>query len=147
MLQYLLFRVSGQSQIRVGVPSANRKGSNQFLVGFFVNNLVVQCRVSPELSVSDWIAQIHSALNDAKKNRDLPFEKIVDALSDSRSSGSHPLFQVAFNYRQQGKGLSVNLGNLMARVEDLPVTETPFDLVLDAWPDEHDGLTLSLIHI
>ncbi|WP_339345195.1 condensation domain-containing protein, partial [uncultured Alcanivorax sp.] len=146
VLQYLLFRVSGQSQIRVGVPSANRKGSNQFLVGFFVNNLVVQGHVSPELSVSDWIAQIHSALNDAKKNRDLPFEKIVDALSDSRSSGSHPLFQVAFNYRQQGKGLSLNLGNLMARVEDLPVTETPFDLVLDAWPDEHDGLTLRLVH-
>ena len=146
VLQYLLFRVSGQPQIRVGVPSANRKGSNQFLVGFFVNNLVVQGHVSPELSVSDWIAQIHSALNDAKKNRDLPFEKIVDALSDSRSSGSHPLFQVAFNYRQQGKGLSLNLGNLMARVEDLPVTETPFDLVLDAWPDEHDGLTLRLVH-
>ena len=67
-------------------------------------------------------------------------------MSDSRSSGSHPLFQVAFNYRQQGKGLSLNLGNLMARVEDLPVTETPFDLVLDAWPDEHDGLTLRLVH-
>ena len=146
VLQYLLFRVSGQPQIRVGVPSANRKGSNQFLVGFFVNNLVVQGHVSPELSVGDWISQIHSALNDAKKNRDLPFEKIVDALSDSRSSGSHPLFQVAFNYRQQGKGLSLNLGNLMARVEDLPVTETPFDLVLDAWPDEHGGLTLRLVH-
>ncbi len=146
VLQYLLFRVSGQPQIRVGVPSANRKGSNQFLVGFFVNNLVVQGRVSPGLSISDWISQIHSALSDAKKNRDIPFEKIVDALSDSRSSGCHPLFQVAFNYRQQGKGLSLNLGDLMARVEDLPVTETPFDLVLDAWPDEHGGLGLRLVH-
>ncbi|MEQ3725036.1 amino acid adenylation domain-containing protein [Alcanivorax sp.] len=146
VLQYLLFRVSGQPQIRVGVPSANRKGSNQFLVGFFVNNLVVQGRVSPGLSISDWISQIHSALTDAKKNRDIPFEKIVDALSDSRSSGSHPLFQVAFNYRQQGKGLSLNLGDLMARMEDLPVTETPFDLVLDAWPDEHGGLGLRLVH-
>lgn len=146
VLQYLLFRISGQSLVRVGVPSANRNSSNQLLMGFFVNNLVVQGEVLPAQSVSDWIAHIHHALSSAKKHRDIPFEKIVDELSDSRRAGSHPLFQVAFNYRQQGKGLSLNLGNLLVRVEDLPVTETPFDLVLDAWPDEHGGLTLRLVY-
>ncbi|WP_288368428.1 non-ribosomal peptide synthetase [uncultured Alcanivorax sp.] len=146
VLQYLLFRISGQSLVRVGVPSANRNSSNQLLMGFFVNNLVVQGEVLPAQSVSDWIAHIHHALSNAKKHRDIPFEKIVDELSDSRRAGSHPLFQVAFNYRQQGKGLSLNLGNLLVRVEDLPVTETPFDLVLDAWPDEHGGLTLRLVY-
>ncbi|WP_348680342.1 condensation domain-containing protein, partial [Alcanivorax profundi] len=144
--QYLLARVSGQQQVRVGVPSANRKGSNQFLIGFFVNNLVIQGRVQPGMTVRDWVAQIHAALDGAKQHRDLPFDRVVDALCRSRDQGSHPLFQVAFNYRQQGKGMKLDLGNLTVTAEDVPVTETPFDLVLDAWPDTDGGLGLRLVH-
>ena len=145
-LQYLLARVTGQNSIRVGVPSANRNAGNSALFGFFVNNLVMQGHARPDYSVSDWIAHIHKALDGAKKNKDLPFEKVVDALCQSRSQGHHPLFQVAFNYRQQGKGMGVNLGGLVAWLEDLPVTETPFDLVLDAWPEQQGGLGLRLVH-
>ena len=68
------------------------------------------------------------------------------ALCRSRDQGSHPLFQVAFNYRQQGKGMKLDLGNLTVTAEDVPVTETPFDLVLDAWPDTDGGLGLRLVH-
>ena len=145
-LQYLLARVTGQNRIRVGVPSANRNTENNALFGFFVNNLVVQGHVRPDYSVSDWIAHIHQALDGARKNKELPFEKVVDALCQSRSQGHHPLFQVAFNYRQQGKGMGVNLDGLVAWLEDLPVTETPFDLVLDAWPEQQGGLGLRLVH-
>ncbi|MCG8393206.1 MAG: condensation domain-containing protein, partial [Pseudomonadales bacterium] len=146
VLQYLLARVTGQREIRVGVPSANRGTENNALIGFFVNNLVVQGLARPDFTVSDWIAHIHQSLEGAKQHKDLPFEKVVEALCPSRSQGQHPLFQVAFNYRRQGKGMSLNLDNLMARVEDLPVTETPFDLVLDVWPDQDGGLGLRLVH-
>ncbi|MED5388282.1 MAG: amino acid adenylation domain-containing protein, partial [Pseudomonadota bacterium] len=146
VLQYLLARVTGQDTIRVGVPSANRDDANRLLMGFFVNNLVVQGSPRPDYSVSEWIAHVHLSLVGAKQNRDLPFEKVVDALCHSRSQTHHPLFQVAFNYRQQGAGMSLDMGNLTARVEDLPVTETPFDLVLDAWPDPAGGLCLRWVH-
>ncbi|MGJ3256511.1 MAG: amino acid adenylation domain-containing protein, partial [Alcanivorax sp.] len=146
VLQYLLARVTGQEEICVGVPSANRNGSNNALFGFFVNNLVVKGTPRPDYTVSDWIAHIHQSLAGAKQNKELPFEKVVDALCPSRSQRHHPLFQVAFNYRQQGAGMSLNLGDLVARVEDLPVTETPFDLVLDVWPDQQGGLGLRLVH-
>ncbi len=146
VLEYLLARITGQDNVRVGVPSANRNGSNSGLIGFFVNNLVVQGTPRPGDTVSEWITRIHQSLEGAKQHKDLPFEKVVDRLCPSRSQGRHPLFQVAFNYRQQGAGMSLNLGNLVVRVEDLPVTETPFDLVLDVWPDQLGGLGLRLVY-
>ena len=146
VLQYLLARVTGQDIIRVGVPSANRSGATTPLMGFFVNNLVVQGVPRGDYTVCDWIAHVHESLEGAKHHKDLPFEKVVDALCHSRTRGHHPLFQVAFNYRRQGAGMSLDLGNLMARVEDLPVMETPFDLVLDVWPDQEGGLALRLVH-
>ena len=146
VLEYLLARITGQDNVRVGVPSANRNGSNNGLIGFFVNNLVVQGTPRPGDTVSEWITRIHQSLEGAKQHKELPFEKVVDRLCPSRSQGRHPLFQVAFNYRQQGAGMSLNLGNLVVRVEDLPVTETPFDLVLDVWPDQQGGLGLRLVY-
>ncbi|QBQ55216.1 non-ribosomal peptide synthetase [Nitrosococcus wardiae] len=145
VLQLLLARLSGQEEVRVGVPSANRSADTAKIVGFLVNNWVVAGRPLPSLSVSQWIQQVKSHLTEARQNGRLPFETLVEALAPERHPGLHPLFQVAFNYRQQGGQQSWSAGGLDARFEEMMAVETPFSLVLDVAPILDEGLTLRFI--
>jgi amino acid adenylation domain-containing protein len=98
-LQAVLYRYTGQPDIRVGVPVANRARADlQQVVGFFVNTLVLRSRIGGRLSLADVLAQTREAALGAQGNQELPFEQLVEALQPERSLAHSPLFQVLFNY-------------------------------------------------
>lgn len=95
--QVLLYRYSGQCDIPVGVPIANRtQAGSEKLIGFFVNSLVVRARLTPELTFAEALARVRAASHGAFANQDLPFERLVEELHPERDPTLHPLFQVAF---------------------------------------------------
>ena len=131
--QALLYRYSGQSDVRVGVPIANRnRAETRGLIGFFVNTQVLRAELDGRLPFSQLLDQTRAASLDAQAYQDLPFERLVQALQGERSLSHSPLFQVMFNH-QQAKPAAVS--GLLAglRVEALNATAhtTQFDLQLD----------------
>ena len=98
--QVLLARYSGQADIRIGVPIANRNRlETEGLVGFFVNTLVLRGEVDGQSSFTQLLQRTRQTTLEAQANQDLPFEQLVEALQPERSLGRSPLFDVAFNHQ------------------------------------------------
>ncbi|KAA6192832.1 condensation domain-containing protein, partial [Pseudomonas lactis] len=83
--QTLLYRYSGQSDIRVGVPNANRnRGETEGLIGFFVNTQVIKADMDGQMTFSQLLAQVKQRSLEAQNHQDLPFEQLVEALQPER---------------------------------------------------------------
>ena len=93
----LLSRYSGQDDVAVGVPTANRGRSEvQPLIGFFVNTMVIRARVDPDVAFADLHMQVRDLVYAALVNQDVPFERIVETVHPERDFSRNPLFQVSF---------------------------------------------------
>ncbi|MCK6392705.1 AMP-binding protein, partial [Zoogloea sp.] len=100
--QALLYRYTGQHDIRVGTPVANRSRAElQRVVGFFVNTLVLRNSVEGQMSLAQMLAQAREAALDAQAHQELPFEQLVEALRPERNLSATPLFDVMFNHLQR----------------------------------------------
>ncbi|MCA9537841.1 MAG: amino acid adenylation domain-containing protein, partial [Myxococcales bacterium] len=94
-LSVVLSRHSGQDDIVIGSPIANRNRAElEGLVGFFVNTLAPRVDLSGELTVAELLARVRKTTLDAYAHQDAPFERVVDALGAPRDTSRTPLFQV-----------------------------------------------------
>ncbi|MBY0573516.1 MAG: amino acid adenylation domain-containing protein, partial [Undibacterium sp.] len=94
----LMSRYSGESDIMIGTPSANRDQPElEGLIGLFLGNLVLRIDLSEQPSFRTLLGRARATALDAYSNSDVPFERIVDALQLQRDLSRNPLFQVFFN--------------------------------------------------
>ncbi|MGK9418713.1 non-ribosomal peptide synthase/polyketide synthase [Pseudomonas cedrina] len=131
--QALLHRYSGQQDIRIGVPIANRNRiETERLIGFFVNTQVLKAEIDGHTTVRELLAQVKQRALQAQAHQDLPFEQLVEALQPERSLSLSPLFQVAFNHHVSLAGQHLQR---LAQLDVSPVswdeTAAHFDLTLD----------------
>ncbi len=93
----LLAALSGQDDILVGTPIANRNKSElENLIGYFVNLLPLRVRVQPGSDLRTLAGQAHRVTQAAGEHQELPFGKLVEALQPPRDAGRNPIFQVEF---------------------------------------------------
>jgi amino acid adenylation domain-containing protein len=108
----LLHRYTGQNDLVVGTPIANRNRPEvENLMGLFLNTLALRTSVNGEASFAALVAQVREGVLRAFANPEVPFEKLVEALQPTRDLSHHPLFQVMFVY-QQHSGPSLALPGL-----------------------------------
>ncbi len=141
----LLQRYSGQDDIVVGSPVANRQDPQlEQLIGFFVNSLVIRVRVTPESSFRSLLADVRRTTLEAYEHQDLPFERLVEELSPERSLSYTPLFQVVFSL-QNAAGADTRLEGL--EVERVPGDDVRvrFDLEVQAF-ERNGRIELSWIY-
>jgi amino acid adenylation domain-containing protein len=94
----LLHRLSGQEDIAVGVPVANRTQSIvEGVVGTFVNTLVMRTQLSGDITFRELLRRVRTTALDAFAHQDVPFEKLVQNLERGRNASRAPLVQVLFN--------------------------------------------------
>ena len=94
----LLYRYSGQADVLVGVPVAGRsRVETEALIGFFVETLVLRDDLSGNPRFVDLLAQVRETTVGALANPDIPFEKVVEALTPERNLSCNPIFQVMFS--------------------------------------------------
>ena len=132
----LLHRYSGQGDIRVGVPIANRNRTEvEGLIGFFVNTQVLRTELSGQTRVVELLQGIKEHALGAQAHQELPFERLVEALKLERSLSHTPLFQVMYNHQPvvaDIAAVSTASGLELALVEWQGRT-TQFDLTLDTY--------------
>jgi amino acid adenylation domain-containing protein len=93
----LLYRYTGQSEIVIGTPIANRtRAELEGLIGFFVNTLVLRTRMEAEESFSGLVKRVREVALGAYAHQDVPFEKLVMELQPERDMSRNPMFQVTF---------------------------------------------------
>ncbi|WP_420793891.1 condensation domain-containing protein, partial [Pseudomonas fontis] len=145
--QVLLHRYSGQDDVRVGVPIANRnRAETERLIGFFVNTQILKATFSEALTFRAMLQQVkHTALQ-AQAHQDLPFEQLVEALQPERSLSHSPLFQVLFNHQNAGRAVATGAASAL-RVEPLSWEKqtAQFDLTLDTF-EAVEGLSAAFTY-
>ena len=135
----LLYRYTGQTDILVGSPIANRsKAQIEQLIGFFVNVLVLHTDLSGDLSFLDLLERVKSTALEAYTHQDLPFEKLVEELKLNRDLSYNPLFQVMF-VLQNVPQPNLDLPDLSVSYEEGYNNTSKFDLTL-FMEDSESGL-------
>ncbi|MDF5720953.1 MAG: amino acid adenylation domain-containing protein [Rhizonema sp. PD37] len=144
--QTLLWRYSGQDDICVGTPIANRnRAETEGLIGFFVNSLVLHTYLGDNPSFRQLLMQVREVCLGAYAHQDLPFELLVEALQPERNLSHHPIFQVWFNLLNLGDN-QLELSGLSVEPISIPTEEaSKFDLSLYI-TEREEGIKLELIY-
>jgi amino acid adenylation domain-containing protein len=126
----LLSRYSGQQDIVIGSPIANRnRGETENLIGFFVNMLALRIDLGDNPSFEQLLERVRQVALGAYAHQDLPFEQLVEELQPERSLSRSPLFQVAFAL-QNAPMDALQLPELQLVLVEAPNTTAKFDLTL-----------------
>ncbi|MDN7742130.1 amino acid adenylation domain-containing protein [Burkholderia gladioli] len=134
----VLARLSGQQDIVIGTPSANRNRQEvEPLIGFFVNTLALRLDLSGAPDAATLLARVRQAALAAQDHQDLPFEQVVEIVNPPRNLGHAPLFQVMFAW-QSRQGASLDLPGLEATPLPLAYDAVNFDLELALEESGHD---------
>ncbi|MES2894104.1 MAG: non-ribosomal peptide synthase/polyketide synthase [Bacteroidota bacterium] len=128
-LNVLLYKYSGQEDICIGTPVANRSHQEvENMIGFFINTLALRSSVQGAASFTDLVQQIKSTTLNAYTNQDVPFEMVVDAVVTERDISRTPLFQVLFVLQNTPEIPAFNIGDLKITKEQHDQSISKFDL-------------------
>lgn len=127
----LLYRITGQNDIVVGTPIANREEpTTEPIVGMFVNTLALRLELSGNPSVSDMLARTRKVVLDAFDHMQVPFEHVVRAVRPGREPGVNPIFQVMFSL-QNAPRPEMRIDGLSIEQVELQTSMAKFDLTLE----------------
>ena len=142
-IQALLWRWSGQDDVLVGSPTANRtRVEMEGLIGFFVNTLVLRTDLSGDPTFRELLGRAKETTLGAQANQDVPFERLVEELQPERSLAHSPFFQVLFALQNADAG-SLELGELAMRPIEAGGGTAKFDLTLNA-EERNDAVVVSV---
>lgn len=131
--QTLLYRYTGQIDIAIGSPIANRNRREvEELIGFFTNSLVLRTDLSGNPTFCELLARVKQVAVAAYTHQDLPFEKLVAELHPERNLSQNPLFQVVFAL-QNAPMEQLELPGLTLSPFKVETTTARFDLEFYLW--------------
>ncbi|RJG48709.1 non-ribosomal peptide synthetase [Motilimonas pumila] len=132
----LLARLSGQQDIVIGTPIANRERSQLApLVGFFINNLVLRNQVDLTLNLEQSLAQSKQTLLAAYNHQQTPYDVLLETLDFPRENNINPLFQVMLSL-QNAQQSEWQLGDIHASPLAIDCAFSKFDLTLNLTPTD-----------
>ncbi|MBW4493511.1 MAG: amino acid adenylation domain-containing protein [Oscillatoria princeps RMCB-10] len=132
----LLYRYTGEEDISVGTPVANRnRVESEGLIGFFTNTLVMRTQLEGNCTFIELLNRVREVALEAFSHQEAPFEKLVEELQPSRNLSQSPLFQVMFVLQNAPvpdvSALTASGGSLKLDVLKVHSLTAKFDLTLE----------------
>ncbi|MFK8101673.1 MAG: amino acid adenylation domain-containing protein [Saprospiraceae bacterium] len=125
----VLHRYSGQKDICIGVPVANRgQVILDDLIGFFVNIIVIRSTLTQTMTVQEVLSQVKATSLAAFQHQDAPFEKVISKLATQPDATRHPLIQAAFGLQNNETGPAIILDDFVVKAEKIDRQFSKFDL-------------------
>jgi amino acid adenylation domain-containing protein len=144
-LNLLLSRLTGETDLVVGVPIAGRNRKEiEKLIGFFINSLALRTNLRGGATFEELLRHVKETLLEAYSSQDLPFELVLEELQPVRDPSRTPLFQVFFNMLNFGQW-SLNIPGLDASILTTPEPASNFDLTLYV-NDYEEEIAISLVY-
>jgi len=135
--QTLLSRYTGQNDISVGTPIANRNQVEiEGIIGFFVNTLVMRTVIPGDSTFRELLSKVRDVALGAYAHQDIPFEMLIEELQPQRDLSHTPLFQVMFVF-QNAPVQTFNLTDVTIRPVEAESGTAKFDLsiILNETPE------------
>jgi amino acid adenylation domain-containing protein len=130
----LLSRLSGQEDVVIGTPVANRGRTEiEPLIGFFVNTLAIRVDLSGGPNAVEMLRRVRERVLQGQENQDVPFERIVEVLKPDRTLSHSPVFQVVLAWQNLPQANRVELEGLSLEGLVLEDHSSKFDLTLSLW--------------
>jgi non-ribosomal peptide synthetase component F len=127
----LLYRLSGQDDILVGGPYANRTRSEyDDVIGFFANTMVMRVKLAGNPTFTELTSRVGETVVEALEHQEFPFEQVVDAVRPPREAGVNPLVQVNFRVRV-GPRAAMELNGAVTSNVAIDAGFAAFELALD----------------
>ncbi|WP_122425431.1 non-ribosomal peptide synthetase [Pseudomonas viridiflava] len=140
-LSVLLWRYSGQQDLCIGTPFANRtRPEVEPLIGHFVNTLVIRQRLDPQQTFAELLREVRTTLLDVHTHQDVPFDRVVEAVNPQRDTAYSPLFQVML-VLQNTPGAAVQLPGVEMAPYITGSATAKFDLAFE-WVERDGRLNL-----
>ena len=120
----LLYRYTGQQDLVVGAPVANRgRPELEPIIGMFVNTLILRVKLQDGQTFADLLKEVQAMSLAAFEHQTLPFEKLIDELNVERVPGYPPLYQAVFNFQNASL---IESANPRAEGETMESGDFPF---------------------
>ena len=141
----LLSRYTGQTNLVVGTPIANRRRPEiEKLIGFFVNTLPMHINLAGNPTFRELLEQVKEVALGAYAHQDLPFERLVEELQPERSLSHTPLVQVLLAV-QNARMEPQQIPGLILQMETFDEGVAPFDLSI-FFTEQGEALRVDLVY-
>lgn len=144
----LLYRYTGQTDLVVGVPTANRtRTETERLIGFFTNSLVYRTNLAGQPTFLETLERVREISLGAFSHQDLPIEQFVTDLRPTRVMSHAPIYQVMFALQNTPLwSEAVALGDIQISQLNVPREQSKFDLELYFLETPSGELRASIIY-
>ncbi|MEL6868150.1 MAG: condensation domain-containing protein, partial [Bacteroidota bacterium] len=130
VFKVLLYRYSGQADICVGTPVANREEvALEGLQGFFLNNVAVRTKLDGGWSFEELLGEVKGSCLSSFSHQMVPFEQVVERVVAERDRSRSPIFQVVFVLHNEPASAKIEVDNLSFEVTDHNVISAKYDLL------------------
>lgn len=133
----LLYKYTGQEEITLGSPIANRDiNETKRMIGMFVNNIVVKGNINSETTFQEFLNSMKEQILDDLSNQPYPFDMLVKKLGIKADNSRNPLFDVMFTYQNKEENM-LSLDEHEAEVIEINNNIAKFNLSLEIKPKTH----------
>ena len=133
----LLYKYTGQSEIILGSPIANRdKNEMKRMIGMFVNNIVTKANINSEETFQNFLNEMREQILDDISHQPYPFDMLVKKLGVKTDNSRNPLFDVMFTYQNNQENI-LKLDNTETQIVEINNNIAKFNLSLEIKPKSH----------
>lgn len=133
----LLYKYTGQEEIMLGSPIANRDiNETKRMIGMFVNNIVIKGNINSEETFQEFLNKMKEQILDDLSNQPYPFDMLVKKLGIKTDNSRNPLFDVMFTYQNKEENM-LNLHEHKVEVVEIDNNIAKFNLSLEIKPKTH----------
>ena len=133
----LLYKYTGQKDINLGSPIANRNmNETKRMIGMFVNNIVVRGQINSEETFKEFLTSIKEQVLDALSYQPYPFDLLVKKLGIQTDLSRNPLFDIMFTYQNKEERI-IKINDKESKIIELNNHISKFNLSIEIKPESH----------